>query len=271
MNKPKTELDYYNGENELPEGDFRISASQFNTFLKYPHNWYREQVLKEEGFQGNTASVIGTIVHYIAEKYAKKEQPSIQEIEQYITNHEDNEDVDTTEVRAQYKLMGETLVNTYIKNNMPYKVEEFIAYKLLPHIYVGGSCDAVFGSDSSAMIIDYKTYNSKIKPKTIPQGYKYQLLIYAYIYSKQGINVDRIRLVYINRYIDGGISEKTGKPLKSYAPEVTVLTETITNEDLDFIESVLLLCAETYQKAIEDPSLVYLLYKDYRLKGENNG
>ena len=45
-------------------------------------------------------------------------------------------------------------------------------------------------------------------------NYKYQLLCYAYIYTKQGVDIDRIRLVYVNRPIAGGISEKTGKPLK---------------------------------------------------------
>ena len=76
---------------------------------------------------------------------------------------------------------------------------------------------------------------------------------------------DRIRLVYINRNIVGAISEVTGKQLKSYPPEVTVLTESITKDDLDFIESVLTLCKDTYLKAKEDPSLVHLLYKDMRL------
>jgi len=80
--------------------------------------------------------------------------------------------------------------------------------------------------------------------------------------------VDRIRLVYVNRNIDGGISEKTGKPLKSYPPEVTVLTESITEEDIEFIESCLTLCAETYEVAEDNPKLVHLLYRDMRLKGE---
>ena len=97
-------------------------------------------------------------------------------------------------------------------------------------------------------------------------NYKYQLLIYAYILNKMGYVVDRIRLVYINRYIDGGISEKTGKPLKSYAPEVTELTETITADDMDFIESLMNLCIETTELAIQKPELAYMLFRDYRLR-----
>jgi len=269
QSKPVTELDYNNGKGELPEGALRISASQFNGFMSYPHSWYRENILGEDGFKGNTASVIGTCVHYIAECVGKDKTPKVSEIEQYIENHSniiEYPDVDVHEVRAQYKMMGEVLVNQYVLPNKPYRVEEFVSMELYPGVFPSGSCDAVDGTDSSACIVDYKTYSSKTKPKSIPLHYKYQLLIYAYIYESMGVNVDRIRLVYVNRNIDGGVSEKTGKPLKSYAPEVTVLTETITQEDLDFIESVLCLCSETYLKAKEDPSLVHLLYKDMRLK-----
>jgi len=251
--------------------------------MSYPHTWYRENILGEEGFNGNTASVIGTCVHYIAEKVGKGEKPNVKEIEQYITNSATldiltpenewviNPDVDVDEVRSQYKLMGETLVNQYVLQNKPYRVEEFVSHEMYPGIFPSGSCDAVGGSDHSAVIVDYKTYSSKAKPRAIPMGYKYQLLIYAYIYQQMGVNVDRIRLVYVNRYIDGGVSEKTGKPLKSYAPEVTVLTEGITDDDIDFIKSVLSLCSETYLKVKEDPSLAYLLYRDYRLKLDEKG
>lgn len=268
LSKPTTELDYNNGSGVLPEGAFRISASSFNMFMTAPHQWFREHVLGEEGFTGSTASVIGTCVHYIAEKYAKGKHPDVMQIEQYITNHTDNENVDCAEVRRQYKMMGEALVNQYISTNKPYRVEEFISHEMYPGIFPSGSCDAVHGSDSDACIVDYKTYNSNTKPKNIPLGYKYQLLIYAYLYGLQGVNVTRIRLVYLSRYTDTrGISEKTGKPIgKESYPEVTVLTEEITDEDIEFIKSVLSLCAETYIKYKEDPSLAFLLYRDYRLK-----
>ena len=268
LSKPITELDYNNGSGVLPEGSFRISASSFNMFMTAPHQWFREHVLGEEGFTGSTASVIGTCVHYIAEKYAKGKHPDLMQIEQYIANHSDNENVDCEEVRRQYKMMGEALVNQYISTNRPYRIEEFISHEMYPGIFPSGSCDAVYGSDNDACIVDYKTYNSNTKPKTIPLGYKYQLLIYAYLYGLQGVNITRVRLVYLSRYADTrGISEKTGKPIgKESYPEVTVLTEEITDEDIEFIKSVLSLCAETYIKYKEDPSLAYLLYRDYRLK-----
>ncbi len=262
MSKAKTELDYYDGMDQLPEGVFKISPSSFNTFMNRPHMWYREQVLGEGTFEGNTATVIGTLVHYVAEKVAKGEEVNKAEITQYIANHEDNEDVDTVVVLRDYVAMAERLVNDYVLKNVPEHVEDFIKYHLGDGVWVAGSVDAF----DNGCIIDYKTYSSKTKPKSIPMNYRYQLLIYAYIYAQLGYAVDRIRLVYVNRNIDGGVSEKTGKPLKSYPPEVTVLTESIGKDDLAFIESVLFLCRDTYLESLAKPSLTYLLYRDYRLK-----
>ena len=262
MSKPVTDLDYYGGADHIPKGSFRISPSSFNGFMQYPHNWYREQVLGQGDFEGNTATVIGTLVHYVAEKVAKGETPDKDQMMQYVENMSDIEDVNANEVLSAYKRMAEVLVNDYVLKNIPTTVEDFIAYDMGDGVWVAGSVDAF----DNGCVIDYKTYSSKTKPKSIPLGYKYQLLIYAYVYTKLGYEVDRIRLVYVNRDIDGGISEKTGKPLKSYPPEVTVLTESITKDDLDFIESLLTMCKETYLKAKEDPSLVHLLFRDMRLK-----
>ena len=227
-----------------------------------PHEWYREQVLGEGTFEGNTATVIGTLVHYVAEQYAKGKIPDKEEMLQYIENMSKLEDVNTEEVLADYKPMAEALVNGYVAKNMPKVVEDFVAYHLGDDVWVAGSIDAF----DNGCIIDYKTYNSKTKPRSIPMNYRYQLLIYAYICHKLGHEVDRIRLVYVNRPIIGGISEKTGKPLKNYPSEVTVLTETIGKDDFEFIESVLFLCRDTYLKSKEEPKLTYLLYRDYRLK-----
>jgi len=258
-------FDYYDGSDVLPKGVFRISPSQFSKFMDSPHLWYREQILGEEGFTGSTSSVLGTIVHACAEAYANGSDGSTwsKEIEDYLKTIPFSEvDIDKDEIRKQYKGMALALINGYLKDNKPDSTEEFIFHNVIPGYVAAGTCDARKGD----MVVDYKTYNSKSKPRAIPMYYKYQLLIYAWIYTKKNIPINRVRLVYVNRNIDGGVSEKTGKPLKSYPPEVTVLTETITKEDIDFIESVLKLLAETVAKSKEDPSLTYLLFRDYRLK-----
>jgi hypothetical protein len=199
--------------------------------------------------------------------YGSNQKVDKEQINLYIDNFESNEDVDCQYVRDTYKSMAEVLINDYVRYNMPTEVEPFVKYEMYPGYFPSGSIDNITGD----CIVDYKTYNSKIKPKTITVNYKYQLLIYAYICRMNGIDINRIRLVYINRPIDGRyISEKTGKQCgKIHPPEVTVLTEQITDEDIQFIESLLRLCIETVQTAKANPNLVYLLFKDYRLKDSN--
>ena len=72
----------------------------------------------------------------------------------------------------------------------------------------------------------------------------------------------------MSKPLDGRyISEKTGKPCgKIHPSKVTVLTESIDKDALDFIESVLLLCKETVEASRKHPELTHLLFKDYRLK-----
>jgi len=169
--------------------------------------------------------------------------------------------------------MASTLINDYvIKEKDSYlSVEEQVCASLGDGFYTAGTLDALQGTKEDTLLVDYKSYNSKTKPKTIPANYKYQLLTYAWILMKNGYNVSRIRLVYINRNIDGGLSEKTGKPLKSYPPEVTVLTEVITDDDLSYIESMLMLCKDTVEAGDKHPELRHVIYHDPRILGNKHG
>jgi len=245
-----------------------FSPSQFSKFIDKPHNWYREQILEEEGFTGNTSSVIGTIVHYIAETVAKGLSVDKEEIARYIAAKEPSEDYDPVVVEAMYPTMAEALVNGYVlenKNNY-HATEESLITEIDKNCFLGGTIDVIQGSLQDAMIVDYKTYNNKIKPKAIPNYYKYQLLCYAAMAKANGYNVTRIRLVYVNRPIEGAISEKTGKRLKSYPSEVTVLTEELTEDDMKFIKSMLYLAVDSLEAAKDHPELVHVIFHDPRLK-----
>lgn len=266
------EFEYNVGEN--PEL-FRIGASSFSTFVEKPWRWYKEQVLNLDGFEGNTSSVIGTICHVAAERVAKQLDFTKEHVEEFLTTI-DNPEVDKDEVRNSYPEMAKALVNSYVLAKKPsmYEVEPFLELDLGDGISAGGSIDRVEAvswdtsktennkyKPISVRICDYKTYNSKTKPKQIPQHYKYQLLVYAYVYNKiKGIPVEEVRLIYVNRPIDGGFSEKTGKPLKSYPSEVTVLTEQISQSDLDFIESLIYLAKEKLLATEKYPELSHLLW-----------
>ncbi len=253
----------------IPEGGLmNFSPSQFAKFIQAPHNWYRSEVMKEEGFSHNTSSVIGTCVHYCAEQVANGEMVDTNIIEEYVRSLEVHEDYDPEVVLAHYTAMAERLVNDYVLQNLDnfLEVESTHQTDLKSGYYVGGKLDVIQGVKTDCMPVDYKTYNSKTKPKAIPQHYKYQLLVYAFILKQLGYNPERIRLVYVNRHIEGEISEKTGKKLKSYPPEVTVLTETITQEDFDFIEGLLDLAVDSVEAAKAHPELLHVIFHDPRLK-----
>ena len=245
---------------------FKISPSAFANFVSSPHKWYRSEVLKVDVFEYNTSSVLGTVVHYCAEQVAKGEDVDKKAIEDHVLSLKPKEDYEPQVVLDNYVMMAETLVNDYVLENDYLEVETQHCIEIKNKVYAAGTVDALHGTKEDCMIGDYKTYNSKTAPKTIPAYYKYQLLTYAAILMAKGYNVTRIRLIYVNRNIDGGLSEKTGKPLKSYPPTVTVLTETITNDDLDFIEGLLELCVDTLEASNAHPELNHVIWHDPRLK-----
>lgn len=262
-------LEYDHVKAYLPQDcKVNISPSSFASFIQSKHNWYRQQVQGLDKFQGSTSSVIGTIVHSIAAAVAKKEEVDKEAIYEYINDNNSLEDYCSTTVVDSFEQMATELVNSYVLPNRSnyHSVEDTYMASLGDGIYVSGSVDFTEGEKGDICIGDYKTFNSKTKPRTIPMNYKYQLLVYAWLLKQNGYNPTRIKLVYINRNIDGGISEKTGKPLKSYPPEVTVLVESIDDEGMEFIEGLLNLCKDTVEAGENHPELLHVIWQDPRLK-----
>lgn len=263
----KTDLDYVSAP--IPDdGVFKISPSAFAKFVERPHAWYREEILKEDVFDYNTASVLGTIVHYCAEKVASNKEVDIDEIDRYISKHKRNDDYNPDIVFDKYIAMAERLVNDYVlERKDPLAIEEVFCAEIKDKYFAAGTLDMLEGSKDDCMITDYKTYSSKTKPRAIPMHYKYQLLVYAWILSQSGYTPTRVRLVYVNRHIEGEISEKTNKRMKSYPPEVTVLTDTIGQSDLDFIEGLLHLAVDSIEASKSHPELNHVIWHDPRLAG----
>ncbi len=264
-------LSYYNGENEIPAGTFRISASGVSRFFSETSNWWRENLLGEEGFTNSTASVLGTLVHRIAEQYAKNGTVTAQdkeEMEAYIesfTNPEYdtfNPEIDASIIKYQYPIMGMALVNDYLIPNMPDQVEPFVYHEFKKGIGAGGSIDNVTGD----CVVDYKTTGALNAPTSISFAYRLQLLTYAYLLRQQGTEISRIRIVYVTRNQVGRVSDKTGKPLKNYPCTVTTLTEQIEEKDFNYIEGILKLISESVEVWNKFPNSRYILAQDYRLK-----
>lgn len=250
----------YNEGKDVTKNAFRISASQFSKFFDNTNEWYREHLLGETGFTGNTSSYLGNVVHAAIEMYVKENKIHWDQLENYIDSIKDSE-IDVNHIRNQYVGMIDTVL-PFVDANMPTEVEKFVFHEVLPGIGAGGSIDALRGDT----IMDWKTTSAKTPPTKFSRNYWFQQMLYAWVLKQQGINIRFLKLVFITQHETGRISEKTGKPLKDYPSIYSVVTEEVTDEKLDIIDSCVRLVAESVKTFREQPELRHLLAQDMRLK-----
>lgn len=250
----------YNDGADVTKGAFRISASQLSKFFDRTSEWYHENLLGEEGFTGNTATNLGTAVHAGIEMFVTEGEVDWIALENHIQNIQ-HPDVDNYHILEQYEPMISAVL-PFVEANMPTEVEKFVFHKLLPGIGVGGSIDALRGDT----IMDWKTTSAKTPPTRFSRNYWFQQMTYAWVLKQQGHDIRYLKLVYITQNETGRVSEKTGKPLKDYPSQVSVVTEEVTDEGLELIGSCLSLIAESVQTWHEKPELRHLLAQDMRVK-----
>ena len=211
----------------------------------------------------------------------------------WIENSALNPDFNVEAILSEWRPMGQALIDHIIKEGLPSEVEPLVKAEIQPGYWAAGSIDAIKGvtflkgdtqismdeyltlrqedpslvtCKGSGTIVDYKTTSTKTPKDYIPMAYKYQLLTYAWICKQNGIPIDRIQITWITRHDVNRISEKTGKPIKSYPATVTTVPEQITDSDFDFIESILSMIVDTVKAGKDYPELLHVLFKDPRLK-----
>lgn len=235
----------------LPEDCiFKISPSAISKFFEFPVIWYKEQVLGEVQFKGNTASVIGSIVHGLAECYTRGIETSREMVEPYIAKHQFNTDVNVSQVRELYPDMAAALINEYVRHNKPTEVEKSMCHQVKDGVYVAGTCDNI----TNTIMVDYKNVSTKPNTEKIPWNYYIQLMAYSWMCKQEGIEIDRIRLVYVVR------------PTKTMGVRVFKVTKVITEADYRAIEEVLEIITDTILLSKSNPELNYLLFKSMQLK-----
>lgn len=259
--KEKVENKIFSYESPEAPSDaiFSISPSQIEKFFTCPKVWYQENILEEKLFNGNTSTYIGTIAHYIykcvTENIEVNRENINNELDQYLLDVP-NKEVNADEVKTIYPLVVNKVVNDYVipHNNLGclIKCEQPIIAKVIDGIYVKGTYDRLEGT----ILCDYKTVSTKPNEYILPFGYKIQLLAYAYALQQQGIEVDRIRIIY-------GI-----KPTKTLPARCVVVTENIEYKDIKLIKDTLTLIGESVLKIKENPELTYLIFKSMDLKKE---
>lgn len=252
----------YNDGKDVTKGAFRISASQVSKFFDKTSEWYHENLLGAEGFTGNTATHLGTVVHAGIEMFVTKGEVDWEALRNHIESI-DHPDVDVYHLLNQYELMISAVL-PFVEANMPTEVEKFVFHELRPGIGAGGSIDALRGDT----IMDWKTTSAKSPPTRFSRNYWFQQMTYAWVLKQQGYDIRFLKLVYITQNETGRVSEKTGKPLKDYPSEVSVVTEEVTAEGLELIGSCLDIVAESVQTWKEQPELRHLLAQDGRLRAK---
>ena len=237
---------------------FRISPSQIGKFFEYPKVWYLENIKGDTPvFKGSTATITGTICHYIYECLTKKIDVDRESINSTLDEYKktcDIQDVNWNQIKADYPLVAGSVVNEYLltANNKGCLIEseKQIASKVMDGIYVAGTIDRIEGD----VVVDFKTVSTKPNESSIPFHYKIQLLSYAYALRKKGYEINRIRIVY-------GI-----KPTKTLPARCVVVTENIDYVSEQLMNNTLKLIAESVLKVRENPELTYLIFKSYDLK-----
>ena len=237
-----------------------ISPSGISKFFDYPKVWYEQTILgKESEFKGSTATVTGTICHWIYEQLTKGNSEIVNR--DYINAQLDeymkvapNPDVDVNQVKVDYPLVSSAVVNSYLlsANQKPVllRSEEPVVGKVMNGIYVAGTCDRIEGD----CIVDFKTVSTKPNESVIPFGYKIQLLSYAYTFRQKGYEINRIRLVY-------GV-----KPTQKIPARCIVVTEAIDFIAEKLVSDTLKLIGESVLAVRENPNLAYLIFKSMDLK-----
>lgn len=271
---------YNNGSSVLSKDSYRISPSQLSKFFDQTSVWYREQLLGESTFEGNTATELGNCIHYAAQMLTEGKPIDYSLIDKYILSI-DNPEVDHSIISEQYPYMIDALQSSGAAFASPTAVcESFVYHEVLPNIYASGSVDRYDPSESityqgyttkASVITDWKTMGSLDSarvPTSFPRQYWFQQNLYAWILRQNGKPVDYCKLVYITRSNVGRVSEKTGKPLKDYPSEVHTLIEPVTQESMDIIEGVVKVVAESIHLWNTQPELRHILAQDWRLKSK---
>lgn len=249
--------DYYDGSDVISADNgssqyTRISPSQIANFFTATRQWYGETLMGEPGFEGSDSSHLGTIVHFFCEMAAKgiKLPDATQTVKDYL----DKQTLDNRlEIESLWKDMANTMIAGCINGKpKPLHMEHFMFHKLLPSIYVAGTCDAIVPlGDGTVSIRDYKTASTK--PSGIPYHYRMQAHCYAYLAIQQGMKVSQIELQYVTR------------PTKTLPCRHFEFKEPFTQEDYDRIEGQLKLIAHSVQHWNQHPEHRYLLCQDFRL------
>lgn len=229
------------------EGKIRISPSSFYLLFDNPAKWYKQATSMDKNIP-NTNMVLGTLIHNRIEQFFKGIDISIQEEYAYRQSFANNVEVDDWEIEEKLEPMWVVLLDYFsTTEDIPVEVEQQLIYEpKSDNCYISGTYD--YRSEDT--IGDYKTTNTK--QTCIKTHHKLQLLVYAYLLRRNGIQIENIEVVYI-------VKPKQLKT-KYNCPIVQVFREPIEQEDMDFIINQLKMLVTRIDMCKANPELIDILF-----------
>ena len=227
-------------------GGYVLSPSGTGKFFNASNEWIDDREGKIV-FDGNTQTVLGTLVHACIEAYCDGEEILFDEAEEWAEEKFiGNDKVDLSIVLSQFQGMFEAWKISYsTMYPIPQEREIDISMDLGDKIRLAGKVDAY--EIDRGVVIDWKTTDSK--PSKLKKSHEIQIMMYALAMIAEGKEVNTVRVCYIQR------------PTKTIGPRVWVFDKEITDDMLIEANYYLQLQVTSLQLYFENPELRDILFR----------
>lgn len=232
--------DFFEYNNIQEEGKFRISPSSFGSFYENPNNWYKKQVLKTDRFEGNTSTVIGTILHSRIGAYWSGIEIDTYIETDYLTRFINNAEVNEWEVYDKVTSIW-NIVPEYITQIKPISVERETRFNIPNSNYIlAGTIDY----ETEDSLGDIKTTSTT--PKQIKVSHKFQLYLYLISDTYSGKELKKyIEVLYI---------------VKTKVPKVVLIKEEVDIEFFNYMKQEVKNMCKRIDMVKSDSELVDILF-----------
>lgn len=238
------------------EYKYIISPSRMGKLFDNPVEWYDETVLGKTGFEGNEASMIGSICHYVYKEFTENKgnvdkdmihKKIEDDLYEYLLNHP--LEVDTFVILDTYPKVCNVVLSTYVQrySEVSCVCEHGLYTRLSDDIVLAGTLDRYEYPDS--VICDYKTVSTKPSMDRLPIGYRLQLMSYWKILHDNHIEAKKLRLIY-------GV-----KPTKTLEARCFVVEENITDGYKQQIEYICKNICDSIHVCNNRPDLKGLIFR----------
>jgi hypothetical protein len=233
--------DFFEYNDIQEEGKFRISPSSFSNFYENSGSWYKQNVLKENTFKGNTATVVGTILHARIGAYWTGVTWDTETEMDYIAKYDDNPEVDCWKIADLVANLWDIVPDHLSQINKPIEVEQEVKFSIPNSDYILAGTFDYLRADT---IGDIKTISQT--PKAIKVNHRIQILIYELIRRMNGLEpISKMEVLYL---------------VKTKKPKIVTLVDTITEDDITWIKAEVKNMIKRLDMVKEDDSMVELLF-----------